>query len=77
MKYELIVAIFQWVVDNDVLPNMKGTWIHDDTLVAAIQHHCIIPPSLKFNGDYIEIEFGKKNLVDIFKFQPFQNYILN
>ena len=52
---------------------MKGTWIHDDTLAATIQHHYIIPPSHKFNGNDIKIAFGDKVLVDMFGFQPFQN----
>ena len=77
MKSELIVAILRWVVDNDVLPNMKGTWIHADTLAAAIQHHYTIPPSCKFNGNDTKIEFGGEVLVDMFRFQPFQKYILN
>ena len=77
MKSELIVAILRWVVVNDVLPNMKGTWIHADTLAATIRHHYIILPSHKFNGNDIKIAFGDKVLVDMFGFQPFQNSILN
>ena len=55
---------------------MKETWIHYDTLSFTIYHHYIIPPSQKFNGNYIKIVFGDKVLVDMFGFQPFQNSIL-
>ena len=59
MKTEIIVAIFRWVVDNYVLTNIKVTWIHADTLAVTIQHHYIIPPSLKFNMNGIKISFGE------------------
>ena len=49
----------------------------NDTLAATIQHHYIIPPSHKFNGNDIKIAFGDKVLVDMFGFQPFQNSIWN
>ena len=68
MKSELVIAILRWVVDNNVMSNMKGICIHAYTLAANIQHHYIIPFSHKFNRNGIKIAFGDIFLVDMFGF---------